>query len=137
MTDVRGLIGSVDALYERAVLTPDDIDDPQLAGWIEDLASGMEQPVDRQIAKLLRRAARTAKRLARIWSQRGPSSLPDWRNGVDDALGTRGWQVQFDLAKRGLEIEPSFELFQEASERYRAVHFTDWPVTYEDLGGER
>ncbi|MDX1690337.1 MAG: hypothetical protein R3290_04865 [Acidimicrobiia bacterium] len=130
--NVRSLVTAVDELYERAVTRPGDVDDGVLARWLEDQAAGLEPPVDREVARLLRRAARTARRLARVRSRRG-GDVVDWRHGVDDALGSAGWRVQLDLARRGLDLHPDPELYEEARARYRAVHFTDWPVTYEEI----
>lgn len=127
------LVRSVDELYERAVVDAPSLDDEFLARWLEDIAAAMEPPVDREVARCLRKAARTAGRLSRKWADRDPSSLPDWRNGVDEVLGSQGWKVQLDLVLRGLDLEPDRELYEEARERYRAVHFTEWPVTWEDV----
>jgi hypothetical protein len=129
------LVRSVDDLYRRAVVDAGSLDDETLGRWLEDLAAAIEPPVDKEIARCLRKAARTARRLSRKWVERDPSLLPDWRNGVDDVLGSQGWRVQLDLAIRGLELDPDRELYEEARERYRAVHFTEWPVTWEEMAG--
>ncbi|HSG79410.1 MAG TPA: hypothetical protein VLD62_07520 [Acidimicrobiia bacterium] len=129
------LVRAVDGLYERAVLDAASLDDDTLGRWLEDVAASMEPPIDREVARCLRKAARTARRLARHWTDRDPGVLPDWRNGVDDALGSLGWRVQLDLARRGLALDPDRELYEEARERYRAVHFTEWPVRWEDIAG--
>jgi hypothetical protein len=129
------LVRAVDGLYERAVLDAASIDDDTLGRWLEDLAASMEPPVDKEVARLLRKAARTARRIARHWADRDTGALPDWRNGVDDALGSQGWRVQLDLARRGLALDPDQELYEEARERYRAVHFTEWPVSWEEIAG--
>jgi hypothetical protein len=115
---------SADDLYRRAVLTPGEIDDHGLAAWLEEAA--LSGRVDRSAARALRKAARNAARLARYWTERDASSLPDWRNGVDEVLGASGWRPQLDLATARLEAEPSPEAFEEVKRRFRAVHFTEW-----------
>jgi hypothetical protein len=118
------LAATVDDLYRRAVLAPGEIDDHGLAGWLEEAAIGGR--IDRTAARALRKAARNAARLARYWAARDPAGLPDWRNGVDEALGASGWRPQLDLAIARLEAEPSAEAFEEVKRRFRAVQFTEW-----------
>ncbi len=88
---------------------------------------------DREQGKVLRKAVRTARKLARYWEERGPAELPDWRNGVDEALGGRGWQSHLDLVMNELGERPDPELFEEAKRLHRSVTFTEWMegVTYE------
>ena len=127
----------VDDLYRRAVEDPSAIDDPVLAEWMEQAAETVQG--DREQAKALRRAVRTARKLARYWSDRD-TTLPDWRNGVDEALGGRGWAAQLELALNGLDTVPDPELFEEARRLHRSVTFTEWMegVSYEEwLSGWR
>jgi hypothetical protein len=115
----------VDDLYRRAVEEPDGIDDAALAEWMagaEDLVGA----VDKAIGRILRRVVRDARKLAVYWSSRDASGLPDWRNGVDEALGARGWEPQLDLVTADLAAAPTREVFEEMGERYRAVHFQPW-----------
>lgn len=127
----------VDDLFRRAVQTPEVIDEPLLIEWMEQAADGVRG--DRAAARALRRAVRMSRKLARYWGDRDPSVLPDWRNGVDEALGGRGWQPQLDLVMASLAASPSPELFEEARSRNRAVHFTEWMegVSYEQWLAER
>lgn len=121
----------VDDLYRQAVLTPGAIDDAALTEWMEQAMEAVAY--DRAMARPLRAAVRHARRLA---SRLGSAAqrFPDWRNGVDQVLGTRGWEPQLDLMRLGLEQQPDPELFAAVKERYRAVHFTEWMegVEYEE-----
>jgi hypothetical protein len=82
----------------------------------------------------MRRAIRTARKLAKYWTEHDPDRLPDWRNGVDEALGGQGWQAQLDIMRAALESGPDSELFAQVRQRHRAVHFSEWMegVSYEE-----
>ena len=114
----------LDDLYRRAVEDPDAVDDPLLVEWMEEAGEAVHG--DREQAKVLRKAVRTARKLARYWVERGPAELPDWRNGVDEALGGRGWQSQLDLVMNELAARPDSELFETAKYLHRSVTFTEW-----------
>ncbi|HAX81283.1 MAG TPA: hypothetical protein DCY40_01790 [Actinobacteria bacterium] len=120
----------VDALYRRAVETAAEIDDSSLAEWMEEAFAAVGH--DRDQAKALRAAIRFARKLATRYAS-GASHLPDWRNGVDEALGSRGWEPQLDLVRHALATSPSAELFEAMKARHRAVHFNEWMegVAYE------
>jgi hypothetical protein len=120
------VLAAIDELYRCAVEAPETVDEAWLAVWLEDTGSLLEPPVDGVLAKQLRTAARRGARLARHWSQRDPGRLPDWRNGVDEALGSAGWRPALEVARRWLDLEPSPEAFREVKERFRAVHFQPW-----------
>ncbi|MEE9299411.1 MAG: hypothetical protein V3V29_10320 [Acidimicrobiia bacterium] len=125
-------VDRIDDLFRQAIEQSDDVSEPMLAGWLED---GVEMVGhDREQAKALRRAVRTARKLAGYWLEHDPGALPHWRNGVDEALGGRGWQSQLDLLRAALESTPDPEVFEAVRERHRAVHFTEWmeAVTYEE-----
>lgn len=121
----------VDALYRRAIETPDEIDDASLAEWMEDAFAAVGH--QREQAKPLRVAVRFARKLAARFGA-GVAHLPDWRNGVDEALGSRGWEPQLDLVRHGLAAAPNAELFAAMKARHRAVHFNEWMegVEYEE-----
>ena len=121
----------VDDLYRQAVTTPSAIDDAALTEWMEQAMEAVAY--DRAMAKPLRAAVRHARRLASRL-ERGVQRFPDWRNGVDQVLGTRGWEPQLDLVRLGLEQAPDADLFAAVKERHRAVHFTEWMegVGYEE-----
>ena len=131
-----GLIASLDALYERAVLDPDSIDDAELARWLDEIAFVLDGRIDRATAKPLRKAARNARRLARYWGGDGgdPQRLPDWRNGVDEVLGGAGWRPHLDLARAELGAAPTPAAFEEVKHWFRAVHFSEWmeDVTFDE-----
>ena len=112
-----------DDLFRRAVESPLEVDDAVLAEWIEEASEVIGH--DRDQAKALRRVVRLAKKLAAYHGSR-KASLPDWRNGVDEALGVRGWEPQLDLVRNELETAPSEALFSETKVRHRAVHFSEW-----------
>ena len=123
--------GLVDDLYCQAVTTPAAIDDAALIEWMEQAMEAVAY--DRAMAKPLRAAVRHARRLASRLDA-AAQRFPDWRNGVDQVLGTRGWEPQLDLVRLGLEQAPDPELFAAVKERHRAVHFTEWMegVDYEE-----
>lgn len=130
-------VALVDDLYRRAVQAADTIDDPLLAEWMEH--AGEAVGFDRQQAKALRKAVRTARRLSRYWSERAGTELPDWRNGVDEALGARGWEVHLVLVMNALDAAPDADLFEEARRLHRAVTFTEWMegVSYDEFVRDR
>lgn len=115
----------VDDLYRRAVQEPDGIDDVNLGDWMAE-AGELVGAADKSTRRILRRVVRDARKLAAYWASRDSSGLPDWRNGIDEALGARGWEPQLDLVAAALAADPSPELFEEMRDRYRAVHFQPW-----------
>ena len=80
--------------------------------------------------------ARLAGRLARYWADPGRvERLPaDWRQAVDAALGSTGWEPSLEVARMGLEAEPSPALFDEVRRRWPQVRFAPWMegVTYQE-----
>ncbi len=121
----------VDDLYRDAVTAPDTIDDSVLAEWMEQALEAVGH--DRALSKPLRAAVRHARRLAtRLGAE--ARAFPDWRNGVDEVLATRGWEPQLELVRTAFEAAPDAELFAAVKERHRAVHFTEWMegVEYEE-----
>lgn len=125
----------VDDLYRQAVTTPGNIDDAVLAEWMEQALEAVGH--DRALSKPLRAAVRNARRLA---ARLGPEAraFPDWRNGVDEVLATRGWEPQLELVRAALGAAPDPELFAAVKERHRAVHFNEWMegVDYEEWVGK-
>ena len=95
-----------------------------LAEWAETVAESTGN--DREQAKVVRRAIRTARKLARYWAEHDAATLPDWRNGVDEALGGRGWQAQLDSLRIALEQAPDPDLFDLVKTHHRIVHFSEW-----------
>jgi hypothetical protein len=133
-----GLLAALDGIYERVVADPGAVRDADLLSWASEATSVLEPPVDRRVAREVRRVIRLARRLAAFWSDRPPPD--DWRSAVDEALGSRGWQPTLDLARLALDEEPSPELFEEVRFRFAVVHFRPWMegVDYDDyLAGRR
>ncbi|HSQ38505.1 MAG TPA: hypothetical protein VLS92_11525 [Acidimicrobiia bacterium] len=141
MTAYLRVVAAMDSLFERAAADPSAGADEFLAAWLEEVLAAVQPPVDRELARQVRRAARLAARLARYWAdpERAPRRPADWRQAVDAALGSRGWEPSLEVARRGLGVEPSPALFEEVRRRWRQVHFAPWMegVTYEDWLRER
>ena len=122
----------IDQLYRRAVERGAEVTEPALIEWAEQVAGVVGS--DRDLARATRRAIRTARKLAKYWIENDPDRLPDWHNGVDEALGGQGWQAQLEIMRAALESSPDSELFEQVRQRHRAVHFSEWMegVTYEE-----
>ena len=129
----------IDDLWRRAIEDSAAIDDGTLAEWLSEASGSLGAPVAKEAARVLRKAVRSARKLASYWGQRDATSLPDWRNGVDEALGAFGWEPQLDLVRWGLEESPDPVTFDEVKTRFRAVHFTPWMegLSYEEWLAER
>lgn len=125
---------AVDDLYQRAVEDPYGIDDTALEEWMVEAGDRLGGVVDKPTMKILRRVLRDARKLAAYWTAHDASPLPDWHLGVDEALGSRGWEPQLDLVEKALADNPSRDLFEDMRLRYRAVHFQPWMegVSYEE-----
>lgn len=132
-------VAAVDDLFRRAVESPDEIDDPALGDWLSDASDSLGSVVSKEDARVLRLAVRLARKLAGYWAERRGSTLPDWRNGVDEALGSRGWEVQLELAMNALERDASPDLFEEVKTRFRTARFEEWMegVDYQEWVGGR
>lgn len=126
-------LGLVDDLYRTAITDPAAIDDALLADWMEQATETVAY--DREQVKVLRRVIRHARKLAA--GVPGRSGFPDWRNGVDDVLGARGWEPHLDLVRNELATAPGPELYETVKTWHRAVHFTEWMegVSYEEWRG--
>lgn len=135
------VVAAIDALFERAAADPSAGADEFLAAWLEEVLVAVGTPVEKELARQVRRAARLGSRLARYWGdpERAPRRPADWRQAVDAALGSRGWEPSLEVARRGLEMEPSPALFEEVRRRWRQVHFAPWMegVTYQEWLRER
>ena len=128
MAGYAGVVAAMDALYQRVASDPAACGDELLAAWLDDVVGALTPPVDRAVAREVRRAARLAGRLARYWAdpERASHLPPDWRQAVDAALGSRGWEPSLEVALRGLDLEPSPDLFEEVRRRWPQVHFAPW-----------
>jgi hypothetical protein len=135
------VVAAMDDLYRRAAADPAAVGDELLAGWLEEVLAALPRPVDKDLARQVRRAARLAGRLARYWAdpERASRRPADWRQAVDAALGSRGWEPSLEVARLGLEAEPSPALFEEVRQRWPQVHFAPWMegVAYADWRRER
>lgn len=119
------LLLSLDRLYEQAVTDPDGCDDATIAAVAADALNSLAEPPPREVVRAFNAGLRRARRLRTYWAT-SDVELPDWRMGVDEALGTQGWQPGLDLAQAALQAEPQPELFEEVKDRYRRVHFQPW-----------
>lgn len=122
------VVESLDHVYERVLADPTGVRDAELISWVGEALSALEPPVDKRVAREARRVARLARRLAVFWSdpERIERRPEDWRSGVDEALGSRGWQPTLDIVRFGLDEDPSPELFEEMQFRFAVVHFRPW-----------
>lgn len=123
-----GVVAAMDDLFRRAAAEPGAVGDEMLAGWLEEVLGALPPPVDKELARQVRRAARLAGRLGRYWADpdRTPHRPADWRQAVDAALGSRGWEPSLEAARLGLEEEPSAALFEEVRRRWPQVNFAPW-----------
>jgi len=138
---VSGIVAAamVDDLWRVAIEDPAVVDDAMLAEWLAEASTAFEPPMPKEPGAVLRKAVRLARKLARYWDEHDATALPEWRNGVDEALGAFGWEPQLDLVRWSLEEMPDAATFDAVKERFRAVHFTPWMegVSFEEWLVER
>lgn len=139
MSGTLRLLHVLDRLYEGAVTDPAAWSEQAIAEAAADAMNDLDEPPPKQVARAFRAGTRRARRLCEYWGEKGPAGLPDWRLGVDEALGSRGWEPTLDLAMAGLDAEPGPELFEEVRARFRLVHFQPWMegVTFEEWRAAR
>jgi hypothetical protein len=123
-----GVVSAIDTLYARVVADPAAWDARALGEWVEEALGSLDPPVDRALATAVRRAARCASRLAGHWGDpsRAGKTPVEWEAAVDAALGSRGWEPPLLAARRGLEVEPSPELFEAVRRLHKMVHLQPW-----------
>lgn len=120
MSSTLSLLAAVDRLYQQVVTDPGAWHPQALADWAEEIAA--DGPTKEQ-TRLLRRCLRVAGKLQRHWIDPANTvTAGDWRSRVDVAVGVPAWRPTLDLARLGLESEPSQALFDEVAERFRLVH---------------
>lgn len=120
MSSTLSLLAAVDRLYQQVVTDPAAWQPQALADWAEEIAA--DGPTKQQ-TRLLRRCLRVAGKLQRHWiSPAATVAAGDWRSRVDVAVGAPAWRPTLDLARLGLETEPSEALFDEVAARFRVVH---------------
>jgi hypothetical protein len=132
VSDTLGILAAVDRLYEGVVMEPESWNERAFADWAEELAAG---DLSRDQARGVRRCLRMAQRLRAFWVEGGSVVVAeDWRTRVDVALGPRAWRPTLELARDGLDDEPSPELFELVRERFRSVNSEPWleGVSYEE-----
>ena len=118
----------VDDLYRDVVMEPERWNETAFAEWLEALALD-EASIDRDRAKHLRRAVRSAVKLQDFWSNADAErkeAEPSWRARVDIAVGVPAWRPALELAMTDLETNPSEERFDDVRRRFRVVHGTTW-----------
>jgi hypothetical protein len=130
---VSGVLADVEALFETAVMSPNDLTEQSIADWFDSVAATAD--LDKQSAKLLRRLVRTAQKLAVFWAsdaRAGDASL-DWRTRVDIAMGPRAWRPVLDLSRYLLEQRRDEETFESVVELFRIVNSEVWleGISYE------
>jgi hypothetical protein len=122
------LAAAVDDLYRDVVMEPERWNEDALGEWLEAVALDAE-PVDRDQAKQLRRAVRSAVKLQSFWSAadaKRRNAEPSWRARVDIAVGIPAWRPPLELAMSELDQQPSEERFNDARDRFRVVHGVTW-----------
>jgi len=135
VADYLGLLVQCEDLYAGVCFDAGDWPDSALADWISGIAESGQ--VDRETARELRRVMRSAQKLRRFWES-SPANLPpdhgDFRTRVDIAVGAAAWRPLLALARRGLEVSPDAELYEEVKERFRVVSGERWMegVSYEE-----
>lgn len=123
-----GLAAAVDDLYRAVVMEPEAWNEAAFAEWLEAVTLDVEA-IDREQAKQLRRALRSAMKLQSFWSNadaRTEEAEPSWRARVDIAVGVPAWRPTLELAMAELDASPSEEIFEEVRERFRVVNGTTW-----------
>jgi hypothetical protein len=93
---------------------------------MEEVASLSEGPMDRRVAREVRRGVRSARKLQRFCAEERSITGEGWRSVVDEALGSTAWSPGLELARLGLEADPGEEVFEEVKARFRVVHFSPW-----------
>jgi hypothetical protein len=119
---------AIDDLYRDVVLDPHRWGDDAYAEWMENVASDAGG-IDRDAARLLRRAVRIAMKLQRFWSSPHADahrSETSWEARVDIAAGVPAWRPGLELAERDFETNPSEEGFEEVRHRFRVVNGAPW-----------
>ncbi|MCP3975611.1 MAG: hypothetical protein GY720_14090 [bacterium] len=140
MADYLGLIEQCEQLYADACFDGESVPDSSLADWIDGIASSMQ--VDKEVARELRRVLRATQKLRDFWLAPATGRPPDhgdWRTRVDIGLGIKAWRPLLEIARHGLQRQPSEELFADVKERFRVVMGERWMdgVDYEGWLGER
>lgn len=127
LADYVALLGQCEQLYSDACFQPETLPDSALADWIDGIAGSME--VDKAVGRELRRVLRATQKLRDFWlapAEGLPPDHGDWRTRVDIGLGTKAWRPLLELARYGLDQQPSDELFDQVKDRFRVVSGERW-----------
>ncbi|MEN8114083.1 MAG: hypothetical protein ABFS21_06810 [Actinomycetota bacterium] len=122
------LAQAVDGLYRDVVLEPERWGDEAYMEWMESLGHD-GSAIDRDAARLLRRALRIAGKLERFWSSPNAdrhAGEVSWEARVDLAVGVPAWRPGLELAQRELAMSPSSYAFEEVKRRFRVVNGAPW-----------
>ncbi len=124
MSDTLILLRAIDRLYADVVTAPEAWGEQAFADWASDATAG---GVTKHQARAVRRCMRMAERLRDFWL-RGEAAVvaDDWRTRVDVALGPRAWRPTLELARHGLDSQPSAEMFEQVQTRFRVVNSEPW-----------
>lgn len=134
LADFLGLIEQCEQLYADACFDAESLPDTVLADWIEGIATSTE--VEKEVARELRRVLRATQKLRDFWlapASERPPDHGDWHTRVDIGLGIKAWRPLLEIARIGLETQPSEELYGQVKDRFRVVSGERWMegVTYE------
>ncbi len=121
------LVRTLDGLYQAVAADPAAWEDEALSSWAAEMFESLSEGSLRPAVKQMRAGIRQARRLRRYLELHPKTARVGWESAVDEALGSKGWKPTLDIARLGLEIDPSPELFEEVRRRYRMVHFQPWP----------
>ncbi|HEX9855009.1 MAG TPA: hypothetical protein VGC47_06830 [Acidimicrobiia bacterium] len=136
MTNHLSLIERIDDLYRAVVTSPEGWSEQSFAEWASEI--GLDPPA-KDVMRHVRRALRSAQKLARSGHQVDAIDEADWEGRVDSVLGAQAWRPTLDIGRIGLEVSPSPELFDDVRRRFRLVHSELWlaGVDYEEWAAGR
>lgn len=118
---MSGLLDAVDALYRGCSMEPGKWNEQAFVDWSEAVA--LETPIDKVLARHVRRCLMAGRRLAAFWVDRGSGGGPeDWKARVDMALGVKAWRPQLDLAFELLSRFDDESTFERVSALFPVVN---------------
>lgn len=118
---MSGLLDAVDALYRGCSMDPGKWNEQAFVDWSEAVAS--DSPIDKEIARHVRRCLMAGRRIAAFWVDRGRDGAPeDWKARVDMAIGVKAWRPQLDLAFELLARSEDESTFERVSALFPVVN---------------
>ncbi len=118
---MSGLLAAVDDLYRGCSMEPGRWNEQAFLDWSETVAS--ETPIDKELARHVRRCLTAGRRIAAFWEDRESDGAPeDWKARVDMALGVRAWRPQLDLAFALLARSDDESTFEHVSALFPVVN---------------